>query len=196
MTAAGEKVDGMDSADVLLAQRSTHILQPWPWVVTRSKSISQQEAPAYHLAVGLGLLEQPRPKKLPSATLALIMDILGVGIDYDHVCNWLAAHHPVPTVPPLPSSGHPHSSTSPLPVIPHPPPVATHPPSASQPPVPPPIFSTSSPVMEPSKGACSSTWDYKATAQYDMRELEMILREDIEYQFPRWPHETDDAYEK
>ena len=112
-----------------------------------------------------------------------------MGIDYDHVHNWLATHHPVPTVPPLPSSGHPHSSTSPLPVAPHPP-------SASQPPVPPPIFSASSPVVEPSKGAHSSTWDYEATVQYDACELEMILCEDIEYQFLRWPHETDDAYEK
>src|SRR6266478_5686252 len=124
------------------------------------------------------------------------MDVLGMGIDYDHVCNWLATHHPAPTVPPLPSSGHPHSSTSPLPVIPHPPPVATHPPSASQPPVPLPIFSASSPVVEPSKGAHSSTWDYEATAQFDVHELEMILCEDIKYQFLRWPHETDDAYEK
>src|SRR5260370_21334515 len=124
------------------------------------------------------------------------MDILSVGIDYDHVHNWLATHHPAPTYRPLPSSGHPHSSTSPLPVVPHPPPVATHPPSASQPPVPLPIFSTSSPFMEPSKGACSSTWDYEATVKYDTCELEMILCEDIKYQFLRWLHETDDAYEK
>src|SRR5260370_42264418 len=119
------------------------------------------------------------------------MDVLGMGIDYDHVHNWLATHHPAPTVPPLPSSGHPHSSASPLPVIPHPPPVATHPPSASQPPVPLPIFFSSSPVMEPSKGACSSTLDYKTTVQSDACELAMILCEDINYQFPRVRHETD-----
>ena len=59
MTAAREKIDGMDSVDALLAQKSTHILQPWPWVVTRSKLMSQQEALAYCLAVRLGLLEQP-----------------------------------------------------------------------------------------------------------------------------------------
>src|SRR5260370_16722646 len=94
VTAAREKIDGMDSVDALLAQKSTHILRPWPWVVTRSKLMSQQEALAYHLAVRLGLFEQPQPKLLPSYPLALIMDVLSMGIDHNYVFKFLSTHHP------------------------------------------------------------------------------------------------------